>query len=71
VSKAETAGKGIRVASLGLEHPHPARPYRRESARQIRPQTREAYDVAPHEHRREADRAVDRPERCVRFAGTN
>jgi len=65
VSATETAAKGVRAPALGHEHPHPARPHRRESAGRIGPQTREALDVASHECGRETDRAVDRPERCA------
>ena len=65
VQATETAGKGVRAAALGHEHPHPARPHRRESAGRIGPQAREALDVASHECGRETDWAVDRPERCA------
>ena len=65
VSTTETATKGVRAPAVGHEHPHPARPHRRESAGRIGPQTREAFDAASHERGRETDRAVDRPERCA------
>ena len=65
MSTTETAAKGVRAAALGHEHPHPARPHRRESAGRIGPQAREALDVASHECGRETDWAVDRPERCA------
>jgi hypothetical protein len=65
VPTAEAAGKGVRALALGHEHPHPARPHRRESAGRIGPQAREALDAVQHERGRETDRALDRSERCV------